>query len=536
MRVVAVLSVLLFSLAGLWAATAYVAAELRDVHRLGPPWWTLGTLRIDAPWAWIGWSRTYEPRYPLVFRNASGMTTLGAICGAAVGILGSVFRGRPSSVSRAHGSSRWATTEEVRKAGLLRDAGVVLCQTSDATFRTRVDASGQPGTRAGKLGTLIRHDGPEHVFCFAPTRSGKGVGLVVPTLLSWPHSVLVYDIKKENWATTAGWRRQFSRVWRFEPTSPDSVRFNPLLEIRRGLSEVRDVQNVADMLVDPTGEKDTKDHWQMTAHSLLCGAILHVLYAEPDKTLSGVAAFLADPSRAQRQTLEQMLSTPHLPTGSHPAVAQVAREMLNKSDNELSGVYSTAMAALGLYRDPVIARSTSESDFRIADLVGAATPVSLYLVVPPSDLTRTRPIIRLLLNQIGRRLTESIPGSKTQRLLASARRVPVARAPRLLRVVARVHRGLRAQGLPHRAVAQPARKGVRPEQRDSRQLPRARDLRVQRRPDRPTHLGSPRPGDREEDAEELFGLGPLALEPDRERAGIREAPFDGGGGHAATGR
>ncbi len=417
MRVVAVLSVLLFSLAGLWAATAYVAAELRDVHRLGPPWWTLGTLRIDAPWAWIGWSRTYEPRYPLVFRNASGMTTLGAICGAAVGILGSVFRGRPSSVSRAHGSSRWATTEEVRKAGLLRDAGVVLCQTSDATFRTRVDASGQPGTRAGKLGALIRHDGPEHVFCFAPTRSGKGVGLVVPTLLSWPHSVLVYDIKKENWATTAGWRRQFSRVWRFEPTSPDSVRFNPLLEIRRGLSEVRDVQNVADMLVDPTGEKDTKDHWQMTAHSLLCGAILHVLYAEPDKTLSGVAAFLADPSRAQRQTLEQMLSTPHLPTGSHPAVAQVAREMLNKSDNELSGVYSTAMAALGLYRDPVIARSTSESDFRIADLVGAGTPVSLYLVVPPSDLTRTRPIIRLLLNQIGRRLTESIPGPKTQRLL-----------------------------------------------------------------------------------------------------------------------
>ncbi|MGH7436817.1 MAG: type IV secretory system conjugative DNA transfer family protein, partial [Polyangiaceae bacterium] len=78
------------------------------------------------------------------------------------------------------------------------------------------------------------------------------------------------------------------------------------------------------------------------------------------------------------------------------------------SDNELSGVFSTAMACLGLYRDPVVARNTAESDFRIADLMNADAPVSLYLVVPPSDLARTRPIVRLILNQIGRRLTESM--------------------------------------------------------------------------------------------------------------------------------
>jgi type IV secretion system protein VirD4 len=290
----------------------------------------------------------------------------------------------------------------------------VLCQTDDAEFRTTVDAVGKTRTTAARLGTLIRHEGPEHVFCFAPTRSGKGVGLVIPTLLSWPASVLVYDIKKENWAITAGWRRQFSRVWRFEPTAVDSVRFNPLLEIRRGLSEVKDTQNIADILVDPTGEKDSKDHWQTTAHSLLCGAILHVLYAEPDKTLAGVAGFLSDPSRTQMQTLERMLKTSHLPEGPHPVIAQAAREMMNKSENELSGVFSTAMACLGLYRDPVVARNTAASDFRITDLMNADAPVSLYLVVPPSDLARTRPIIRLMLNQIGRRLTESMEfGGKT---------------------------------------------------------------------------------------------------------------------------
>jgi len=139
-----------------------------------------------------------------------------------------------------------------------------------------------------------------------------------------------------------------------------------------------------------------------------------VLYAEPDKTLSGVAGFLSDPSRQQLDTLQRMLKTRHLPTGTHPLVAQAAREMLNKSENELSGVFSTAMACLGLYRDPVIARNTSKSEFRISDLMNARNPVSLYLVVPPSDLARTRPIIRLILNQIGRRLTESMEfGGKT---------------------------------------------------------------------------------------------------------------------------
>jgi type IV secretion system protein VirD4 len=259
-----------------------------------------------------------------------------------------------------------------------------------------------------RAGRLVRHDGPEHVFVFAPTRSGKGVGIVIPTLLSWSRSVLVYDIKKELWAATAGWRRQFSHCWRFEPTATDSTRFNPLLEIRRGLSEVKDAQNVADILVDPQGGSERRDHWQQTAHTLLVGAILHVLYAEPDKSLAGVAAFLADPLRNQDVILTCMLATRHTSAGPHPVVAQTAREMLNKSENELSGVFSTAMTCLALYADPVIAANTSRSDFRIADLMNLDSPVSLYLVVPPSDIDRTRPLIRLMLSQIGRRLTEKL--------------------------------------------------------------------------------------------------------------------------------
>ena len=265
------------------------------------------------------------------------------------------------------------------------------------------------GVILGRFGRdYLRHDGPEHVLCFAPTRSGKGVGLVVPSLLTWPGSAIVHDIKGENWQLTAGWRARFSRVLLFDPTDPAPAAYNPLLEVRRGDTEVRDVQNVADILVDPEGALERRNHWEKTSHSLLVGAILHVLYAEADKTLSGVANFLSDPRRPIESTLRAMMTTRHLGDRPHPVVASAARELLNKSENERSGVLSTAMSFLGLYRDPVVAKVTSRCDWRIGDLIQGERPATLYLVVPPSDISRTKPLIRLILNQIGRRLTEDL--------------------------------------------------------------------------------------------------------------------------------
>jgi type IV secretion system protein VirD4 len=258
----------------------------------------------------------------------------------------------------------------------------------------------------------LRHDGPEHVIAFAPTRSGKGVGLVVPTLLSWTGSAVIHDIKGENWQVTAGWRSRFSHCLLFNPTDPRSARYNPLLEVRRGTEEVRDVQNIADILVDPEGALERRNHWEKTSHSLLVGTILHVLYAEEEKTLARVATFLSDPRRSLAATLREMMTTNHLGTPAaprvHPVVASAARELLNKSEAERSGVLSTAMSFLGLYRDPTVAKVTGACDWRIDDLIGAERPVSLYLVIPPSDISRTKPLVRLILNQIGRRLTERL--------------------------------------------------------------------------------------------------------------------------------
>ena len=311
----------------------------------------------------------------------------GGIAAIAVAILLSVLRAREASDVTTYGSARWAGLKDITAAGLFADDGVVL---------GRLDKR------------YLRHDGPEHVLCFAPTRSGKGVGLVIPSLLTWPGSAIVHDIKGENWQLTSGWRARFGRVLLFDPTNAASAAYNPLLEVRRGEREVRDVQNIADILVDPEGQLERRNHWEKTSHSLLVGAILHVLYAEKDKTLAGVAAFLSDPRRPIAATLTAMMRTAHLGDRPHTVVAQAARELLNKSENERSGVLSTAMSFLSLYRDPVIAAVTRRCDWRIDDLVSDARPLTLYLVVPPSDISRTKPLVRLILNQIGRRLTEEL--------------------------------------------------------------------------------------------------------------------------------
>jgi len=376
-----VILVCLVVLAFLWAATERTAWRLGFQPQLGPAWFTLGPWPVYQPFSFFGWWFKFDGYAPAIFLEGGIIAASGGFAAIAIAIALSVLRAQEARDVTTYGSARWADAREVRRAGLLGADGVVL-----GRFQ----------------GRYLRHDGPEHVLCFAPTRSGKGVGLVVPTLLTWPGSTIVHDIKGENFAITGGWRAGFGPVLLFDPTN----------------AARRDAQNIADILVDPEGALERRNHWEKTSHSLLVGAILHVLYSESDKTLAGVANFLSDPSRPIEATLKAMLATPHLGAGIHPVVASAARELLNKSENERSGVLSTTMSFLGLYRDPVVAKVTGRCDWRIRDLMDGTRPVSLYLVVPPSDIVRTKPLMRLILNQIGRRLTESLdPDRRRQKLL-----------------------------------------------------------------------------------------------------------------------
>jgi len=379
--------------------TQYLAAKFNRHPALGEPLWA----GFYPPWNWAVWSYDGYDAYPHTIKPALGLFNAGsAALLSIVGFGALLTRRKLSSDDRLHGTAHWATKQEIEASGLLPN--------EPATAINGVYVGGWYDASAKQTRYLI-HNGPEHLLVFAPTRSGKGVGLILPTLLAWKGSVLCYDIKGENWALSAGWRKHAgSKVMKFDPTTTDGsgVAFNPLAEIRLGeFQEVADAQNIASILADPQG-KGLESHWDKTGFSLLTACILHCCYTKPAASLSDVDALLANPDQDLEEVLTEMLEHPHKDGKPHPLIAQEARAMLNKADNEQASVVSTALSFLSLYRDPVVMQNTGHSDFRISDLMNDTDPVSLYLVVRPSDSERLRPLIRLVVTQIVRVLTERI--------------------------------------------------------------------------------------------------------------------------------
>ena len=429
--------VLLLGLGCLALATQRVAAYYGYAPALGDAWGTAFGIRWYAPWAIFHWLDTFGASDTGFMDKA--VTQSQALFLAPQFVILAVwftFMKKLKGDARLHGSARWATEKEIRRMGYLEGKGVYvggwIKRLSGLAYWWAVVGRsfavlflGRPYVRREQH-LYLRHNGPEHVLCFAPTRSGKGVGLILPTLLAWEGSSLVLDIKGENWALTAGFRRsQGQCVLRFDPsdTSGSSAFFNPVEEIRLdSLSAIPDVQNMAAMLVDPTG-KGLEDHWSKAAFAMLGGVMLHCCVMIRHKqaraaTLYDLSCMLADESRIIKELFQEMVDTKHadllkeiFPDASgdygqkaHVFIASSAREMLNKADNEASGVVSTALTNLALYRDPVVALNTSRCDFRIHDLMNADRPVNLYLVISPADIDRMRPLIRLMVDMITRRV------------------------------------------------------------------------------------------------------------------------------------
>ncbi len=380
-----ILTVLCAVVASAIIATQWTADALGYQPQLGQPDAILWGVRFYAPWKFLLWWYHYDAYARDIF-EAGAMIFLAGVALAVLTAFGfSLWRSREAQESDTYGTARWATGRDVKRLGLARGDGVIL----------------------GAWGkSVLRHDGADHVLVVAPTNTGKSVGVSLPTGLVWRHSYIALDLKGENWTITSGLRSSFGPVFRFAPTETGAHRFNPLTQIRRGDAEVRDTQILADMLVDPEGSLRERSHWQLRAFELLVAVILWTLYAEQRKSLARVAELLADPQRPVADLLEEMLARPIKGGAPHPVVAAGARQLLDMAEAERSGVVSTALGYLVLYRDPILARATEVSDFSIEDIITGARPVSLYLVIPPEEISRLKALLRLVLNQILKRLTE----------------------------------------------------------------------------------------------------------------------------------
>ena len=321
----------------------------------------------------------------------------------------------------SHGTARWAKLNEWKKAGLLSDYpkyadGVILGRTGEY----------KKGSLS-KLKTIIDNL-KTHIAVVAPTRSGKGVGIIIPTLLNWLGSIFVFDMKGENYAFTAGYRMKVlgQKILKFRPYSFDgSVSYNPLAEVELGtVKEVKGATVIADILTDP-GENKQRDHWANSASSLLVGLILYVLYKAKNegrmRSIGDVVDFLTDTSRPLDDAWQDLMTIPltsdlecikswkkiyskqqmlGIPDGVHPVVARTAAEMLNKDPKERASVISSVMSKLTLFKDPIIRKNTTNVDFRIKDLMDYETPVSFYVVVESQDMATLAPLLKMLLTQV----------------------------------------------------------------------------------------------------------------------------------------
>ncbi len=383
---------------GLTASTQLFAAELAYVEALGGVVWSGTEYSVYWPWQWVIWALKWAETYPQLFED----TMLGCVGGLMVGSVWMVLikkRLQPDDQPTSHGSSRWARRDEIEDTGL-----VARPEKADGAVVGRLED-----------GRLLCDDTNFHSLLWAPTGGGKGVGVVLPTLLTTRRSVIVHDIKGENWEITAPWRSLFSHCIYWNPTSEHSARYNPLREIRRDHNDVRDARNIVEFLANPEGDRKSKDFWTTKAKDLLTAAILHVIYAGEDKSLRGVLTLLR--SEDIQKTFERMRTTAHRGDKPHPVVEQAINDLLNSSEKTWQGVLSTTTSFLGLWDDELLARATSGTDFRPQDLQHGKHPVSLYIVVPPNDLDRLAPIIKLMFTQIVARLTENLDPESIQHKL-----------------------------------------------------------------------------------------------------------------------
>ncbi len=390
---VAIIVACVVLLASLAAATQSIASIFEGQSALGPPALRLGETAIYWPWQVVLWDHRWAEAYPRPFAIARFIECVGIVAA----VLFAAIAARHKLGIKPFGQRAWAGFADARAAGLYAATGAVL----------------------GKLdGETLCFDGPEHQILIGASRSGKGRGHVVPTLLAWPSSALVLDVKGEladgdprvTFPGTAGFREQIGPVVRFAPTRLDSASFNPLFEVRRGANEVRDVQNIVEILVDPIGDGRHQDFWDRSAKQVLVGVILHVLYAElpARKTLAVVREKLRDLD-ATAQLMKSTLHRLNAATGApetHPEILHAAESFLAGEERLQSGVKATAESFFGLFADEIVAAKTTSSDFRIGDLMCSERPVTLYLQPPPSDAARLMPLLRLLINQIARALME----------------------------------------------------------------------------------------------------------------------------------
>jgi type IV secretion system protein VirD4 len=302
-----------------------------------------------------------------------------------------------------YGQARFASTSEIRAAGLFNDDGdgIII------------------GYAAGKYLKAGKEKFP-HVMLAAPTGSGKGVGVVLPNLFNWNHSVIVLDIKKENWVLTAGFRSANGHaVFMFDPASPDRLthRWNPLGYVRSDPAlRVDDVQKVGNIIFPDVAGTDPI--WTASCRSLFLGTVLYLFETEGKvRSLDQVAREVMTGSDKR---FEAILGAARLAGKPYSVPCESSLfDYVNTADNTRTSIRKTFTSRLDLFLNPIIDAATCANDFDLSEL--RKKRISIYLGITPDNLGRLAPLLNLFFQQVvdinTRELPEHNPILKYQCLL-----------------------------------------------------------------------------------------------------------------------
>ena len=395
---------------GMQAATQYVAYQFLDNPKLGHLIGTISGIKIYFPWSVFDWVNLYKQQAPDVFTTAGTILVPALLVPAFAAVL-AVKSGKPKV--KEFGADKWGKEKDLVEAGLINPKepipkGVVCGKWGDGAARK-----------------ILSYSGPEHQLVVGASRAGKGVGHVIPTLLSWPESIFVYDPKEEGYDISAHFRSKFSHCFFVNFAREDTACFNPLMEVPTGRRELSYCQIIAAGLVDSSSEAPGKgwDFFDKSSFILITAIILHVLYTaeDEDKNLGTVrdALFYLDATlismerSKHRNKLKRGLSNEEeldedgqpIPE-THPEIARVAALFLRMSSKQRDAIQGTAITMLAVFSDPLVCEATSRSDFMLGDLMCGDAPASMYLQVSPADQIRLRPLTRMIISQLTAALTK----------------------------------------------------------------------------------------------------------------------------------
>jgi len=291
-----------------------------------------------------------------------------------------------------HGTAHWATPSEVQKAGLRKKRGLLL------------------GKYKGKFLVV---DDYQHILLFAPTGSGKGVGFVIPNLLFWDQSVIVHDVKLENYELTSGYRfhKLKQKVFVWNPAEQEGYThcYNPFDWIARDIGKiVDDVQKMTNNLLPAAG--GAQDFWKAEARALMAGIMLYLL---TDKNKIASLGELLRMLRSDDVAYNLAVVLDTMGEQLHPVGYMNLAAFLQKADKERSGVTSTASSSLDLWANPIVDSATAKSHFNVG--MFKRTPHTLYVGVAPNNIVRLKPLLQIFYQQISGIFTKKLPDLGTEK-------------------------------------------------------------------------------------------------------------------------